>query len=43
MSLAWQKSRIRVFQVVGLLFVIYFFISFIYALPGYTVKKMLGA
>ncbi len=39
----WRKSRVRVAQCVAALFALYFLISFIYSLPGYTVKRMLGA
>ncbi len=41
-ALLWRQRR-RILAALALVCAVYFFASFVYALPGYTVKRMLGA
>ena len=39
----WHNHKFTILKIVAIFFLSIFLLAFFYALPGYTVKKMLGA
>ncbi|RWS11387.1 otoferlin-like protein [Dinothrombium tinctorium] len=39
----WSKNKWRILKLLLLILLIYFIIMFVYSVPGYTVKKIMGA
>ena len=39
----WHNHKFTILKIIAIFFLSIFLLAFFYALPGYTVKKMLGA